>query len=122
MRVLNLGVSHGRAWLITYVSSCARPQTAYNVLFPRLRLDETMAASSIDDAMRVGTCEAAIVPRVDFETWRTDGKLIGRATSLSYGPTHRLLFRSLDPDRRTQLPHRDSTGGVLLVCRRRMGD
>lgn len=46
---------------------------AYNTLFPRLRLDTTMAASEIDDAMRYGVCEASIVPRIDFDTWRTHG-------------------------------------------------
>ena len=45
-------------------------QSTYEALFPRLDYLYFETKDSIDDALRDGTCAAALVPRIDFDFWR----------------------------------------------------
>lgn len=50
-------------------------QGTYESLYPNLVYDKTTAAwfDSIDEGLLDGTCKAAIVPRIEFDTWLTQG-------------------------------------------------
>ena len=43
-------------------------------LFPRLDYLKFESQNEIDDKLRDGTCAAALIPRIDFDFWRTEGQ------------------------------------------------
>jgi len=72
------GISSIEELVVNTEPACVRTgdpvQTAYESNLPRKLIYNKMPYADLDDSMRDGTCQAAITPRTNFDTWLTDGR------------------------------------------------
>jgi len=72
------GISSIEELVVNTEPACVRTgdpvQTTYESNLPRKLIYNKMPYDDLDDSMRDGTCQAAITPRTNFDTWLTDGR------------------------------------------------